>query len=80
MDEIKEMRALLDSPEFKKRFRDNLVEEARKTGTSLSYVDSEGRYVEEWPATGELYEVRHDVATDRTIRIQTLHVVESIVH
>ena len=75
---IEKIRAALDSPEFKKRFRDNLVEEARRTGTALHYIDSEGRYVEEWPATGELYEVRYDVTTDATIRLRTLHTAEPV--
>ncbi len=69
---IEKIRAALDSPEFKKRFRDNLVEEARRTGTMLYYQDEEGRSVEEWPATGELYEVRYDAATDKVIRLRAL--------
>ena len=72
MDETEKIRELLDSPEFKQQFRDSLVEEARQTGTALHYMDELGRYVEEWPATGELYEVWYDKATDKTIRIKTL--------
>lgn len=73
MSEIGKIRAVLDSQEFKKRFRDNLVEEARQTRTALHYVDAKGRYVEEWPVTGELYEVRYDALTDQPIRLQALH-------
>lgn len=80
MNEMEEIRAALDSPEFKKRFRDNLVEEARRTGTMLYYQDEQGRSVEEWPATDELYEVRYDPSTDKIIRIQALHVSELVTH
>ncbi|GEM_PF-3574763 len=72
MDETEKISALLDSQEFKKQFRDSVVEEARQTGTALHYIDKQGRYVEEWPATGALYEVRYDKNTDQTIRLRTL--------
>lgn len=80
MSETEKIRAVLNSPEFKKQFRDNLVEEARQTGTALHYVDTEGRYVEEWPATGELYEVQYDQKTDQTIRLQDLRKSEPVSH
>ncbi|MBC3785993.1 hypothetical protein [Spirosoma utsteinense] len=73
MKSFQEANQLLHSQESKQLFRENLIEEARRTGTMLYYTDSEGRWVEEWPATGELYEVRRDVNTDTIIRIGTLH-------
>jgi hypothetical protein len=78
MNESDTIRAALDSPEFKQRFRDHLVEEARQTNTALHYIDAEGRYVEECPATGALYEVRYDKETDQSIRIRTLRHPEPV--
>ena len=72
------MNDLLDSPEFRQQFRNTLVEEARQTNTALHYVDAEGRYVEEWPATGALYEVRYDQQTDTTIRVRTFRQPEPV--
>lgn len=78
MNETNSINDLLDSSEFKQQFRDNLVEEARQTNTALHYIDAEGRYVEEWPATGALYEVQYDKVTDKTIRIKTLRQPEPV--
>lgn len=73
MNEMAIIRTALDSQEFKERFRDNLVEEAQQTNTALHYIDEQGRSIEEWPATGERYEVRYDKLSDKTIRIKPLH-------
>ncbi len=73
MDEFISIRTLLNSKEFKQQFRDNVTEEARDTNTAIHYIDEEGCYVEEWPATGELYEVRYDAIADKIIRLQALH-------
>ena len=64
MKSFQETTQLLHSDKSKQLFRESLVEEARQTGTMLYHTDSEGRWVEEWPATGELYEVCHDRKTD----------------
>lgn len=73
MRSFQETVQLLHSDESKRLFRESLVEEARQTGTMLYYTDNEGRWVEEWPATGELYEVRRDIDSDTIVRIKTLH-------
>lgn len=80
MKSFQETIQLLHSDESKQLFRDSLVEEAKQTGTALHYIDAQGRYVEEWPATGELYEVRYDSKTDETIRIKTLREPSPVLH
>ena len=48
----------LDTPEFKQAHRARLVAEARAARTSITYLDEQGRYIQEWPATGERYVVK----------------------
>lgn len=79
MESFIEQTRVLHSDESKGLFRQNLLEEARKTNTMLYYTDLEGRWVEEWPATGELYEVQYDPKADKIIRLQTLHQLEPVI-
>ncbi|SNS06735.1 hypothetical protein [Hymenobacter mucosus] len=45
----------LDSPAFQDAMRAQLRAEAAAANTFLSYRDTQGRYVHEYPATGEVY-------------------------
>lgn len=47
----------LDSPAFQDAMQVQLRTEAATANTFLSYRDAQGRYVHEYPATGEVYEV-----------------------
>ncbi|MET4108990.1 hypothetical protein [Hymenobacter sp. UYP22] len=49
--------AQLTTPEFQKSIGEQLRAEAAAANTFLSYRDEQGRYVHEYPATGEVYEV-----------------------
>jgi hypothetical protein len=49
--------AQLTTPEFQKSIEEQLRAEAAAANTFLSYRDEQGRYVHEYPATGEVYEV-----------------------
>ena len=47
----------LSSPAFQEANRQQLRAEAAAVNTFLSYHDEQGRYLHEYPATGEKYEV-----------------------
>lgn len=47
----------LASPAFQDAMWAQLRAEAAAAGTFLSYRDAQGRYVHEYPATGQVYEV-----------------------
>lgn len=49
--------AELATPEFQQAIQAQLRDEAAAAHTFLSYQDAQGRYVHEYPATGEVYEV-----------------------
>ncbi|TYZ12668.1 hypothetical protein FY528_05095 [Hymenobacter lutimineralis] len=49
--------AQLTTPEFQTAIGEQLRAEAAAANTFLSYRDEQGRYVHEYPATGEVYEV-----------------------
>ena len=49
--------AQLTTPAFQQAINEQLRAEAAAANTFLSYRDEQGRYVHEYPATGEIYEV-----------------------
>jgi len=49
--------AILASEEFKQTNWAILRAEAAAANTFLNYIDERGRYIHEYPETGELYEV-----------------------
>jgi hypothetical protein len=52
-------------------FRDFVRQKAIAHKSSISYRDNEGRLIEEWPATGEMYEIEL-TETAETIRLRRL--------
>lgn len=55
--QVTEFLAQLTTPDFQNAIREQLRTEAAAANTFLSYRDEQGRYLHEYPATGEVYEV-----------------------
>ena len=47
-------------------FRDFVRQKAIAHNSCITYEDSEGRWVEEWPITGEIYELALNYKGERT--------------
>jgi hypothetical protein len=47
-------------------FRDFVRQKAIAHNTCITYEDSQGRWVEEWPTTGEIYELVLNEKGERT--------------
>ncbi len=52
----------LTTREYQERHRARLWAEALAARTSLTYLAADGRYIQEWPATGERREIELPVS------------------
>lgn len=54
LDNLAHMAERVASPAFKQGFREYVRARAEAANSSLTYRDTQGRLVQEWPATGRL--------------------------
>ena len=54
LDNLANMAERVESPEFKRGFREFVRNRARAANSFLTYRDAQGRLVQEWPNTGRV--------------------------
>lgn len=54
LDNLANMAERVASPEFKRGFREFVRARAKASNSFLTYRDTQGRLVQEWPATGRV--------------------------
>lgn len=65
----------LSAPAFQQANRQKLRDQAGAANTFLAYTDEQGRYVHDYPATGEVYEILP--TTPRTRRLLSVEPVSA---
>ncbi len=66
--------AQLTTPDFQSAIREQLRAEAAAANTFLSYRDAQDRYLHEYPATGEVYEVSLTQPRTRRLLVEAVAV------